>query len=273
MTRKLNLLKILDELGILYTDLNDLIGDYDAMHQWESKAYTGWIPNGTPTGITSSRKHLYITYSSSIIMYNKLGERLKEKSSDSSGAWGIDIDETKNLLCFINYDTITILNLKLTLIKSWPLPTSPYYGFRGIKMNNDILYLTIEGCHRLFILQISDGTNVTTRGKVNSGSKPEEFNYPNGITVCSNYIYVCDRNNHRVQILKKERVTYSHQWGGDDQSRFLNPCSIYYHILEEIFYIGDKYSIQLFSIDNMFIQRLEEDNDDEGHKKKRWIVE
>jgi len=48
------------------------------------------------------------------------------------------------------------------------------------------------------------------------------------------------------------------QWGtkGTDLGKFCSPGSIYYSLLEEMFYIGDAYSIQLFTKDGICLQRI-----------------
>jgi len=121
-------------------------------------------------------------------------------------------------------------------------------------------YLTIDGFHQIFLCNNQDGKVLKKWGTVNSGSKHGEFNYPYGITVNNTYVYVCDCYNHRIQILIKENGNFFHQWGKGQSStkkgQFSYPGSIFYHILEEMFYIGDWYSVQLFTKENICIQRI-----------------
>jgi len=67
----------------------------------------------------------------------------------------------------------------------------------------------------------------------------------------SNYVYICDCDNHRVQVLMKENGEFKSQWGRglkqrEELGEFSFPCVIYYDFNEQLFYIGDRYSVQLF---------------------------
>jgi len=76
------------------------------------------------------------------------------------------------------------------------------------------------------------------------------------------YLYVCDHRNDRVQILTKDKGIYVAHWGNGETSTekggLTRPSSIFLDELENIFYVGDKYSVQLFLSDGKCIQRLGE---------------
>jgi len=88
------------------------------------------------------------------------------------------------------------------------------------------------------------------------------FDSPCGITVNNKYSYICDLNNHRVQLLHKENGTFYYKLGTEALSSklggFAFPYSIFYHAFEEILYVGDQYSLQLFIKENNYecIQRI-----------------
>jgi len=98
-------------------------------------------------------------------------------------------------------------------------------------------------------------------GFVKLGSKVGEFNNPLGLTVDNKYVYVCDHYNHRIQLLTKETGIYFSQWGNEtedtEQLQFCFPRSIYNHLSEDLIYVGDLGSVQLFRKDSVYLQRLE----------------
>jgi len=98
-------------------------------------------------------------------------------------------------------------------------------------------------------------------GSLRSGEKPGEFSYPGGLAVNSQYVYICDYNNHRIQLLTKESGKYFSQWGTGlpnqaAEGQFYYPLCISYSRSEGIFYVGDRVSVQLFWRDGRCIQRL-----------------
>jgi len=57
----------------------------------------------------------------------------------------------------------------------------------------------------------------------------------------------------------KETGTFSHIWGSTqstEKGQFGTPYSIFYERIDEIFYIGDSCSVQLYTKDNVCIQRI-----------------
>jgi len=133
-------------------------------------------------------------------------------------------------------------------------------NFRGLKIDGIILYLTIEEINQIFLCNPSDGKILNLYGTINRGSQPGEFTYPFGITVNNKYVYICDNENHRIQILNKENGKFSHQWGSGERSwekgQFMYPYSIYRDLEEDIFYVGDGCSVQLFTKENICLQRI-----------------
>jgi len=109
-------------------------------------------------------------------------------------------------------------------------------------------------------------------GSRGSSSKIGEFDYPVGLTVDNKYIYICDCSNHRVQILTKENGIYYSKWGtANTKGQFINPYGIYNHLPEDIIYVGDASSVQLFSKDGVCIQRLGEEFYGSKMKQFNWV--
>jgi len=257
------LLDLLRDLHLLHTDLNRLVAGYDTT-QWEPTAFTTWKQQGSPTGIFHYKRNAHLLYvcnydSNLIFTCNSIGEKLKENRSFNTPC-GLDIDEKTNLLYVVDHNNVTILNPDLDLISFWELPKKEHSYFRGLKLNNNVLYLTIRGIHQIFLCNPHDGKVLNKWGNIEGGSKQEEFNFPLGLTTNNKYLYLCDSENHRIHVLLKENGQFYQQWGNGKEStekgQFTYPYCVVYYVEEEIFYIGDNCSVQIFSEDGTCIQRL-----------------
>jgi len=270
----MSLLNVLEELKILYTDLCLICVQYDNIRQWESTAETTWDEKVGPAGlINSKQKQLYVCHCSTpaIVLYHTNHQKITENLS-LTFPFGLDLDDEKNLLYVADEKNMTILNFQLEFLNSWPLP--PTCGFfRGVKIDQNILYLTLGGIHCIYIYQAEDGKFLKLWNNEDRDRPEDAFDCPFGLTVDNKYVYVCDKNHHRVQILVKETGKFYSQWGEGKESiqkgKFSNPRSIYYHFNENIFYIGDQFSIQLFTKEgDLCVQRL--GDPEEGNKKNRF---
>jgi len=262
---KLKLHIVFRDYSVFPEVLIDVIIPYCAWTRWEQSASTSWNPEEVPRGLTSYQQQLYLCHydpSQGVSIYNTSGEIIRSNSSFKS-PFGIDIDPKKSLIYIADWNHVTILNLNLEVASSWRLPTripnSNFQSFRGLKVDNAILYLTINEVHQIFICNSFDGTLLNIWGGA-AGSKPSEFNYPRGLAVDNKCVYICDCDNHRIQILKKDKGIFVSQWGtgsqGTESGQFEFPNGIYKDILETIFYVGDSSSVQLFSKDGICFQRL-----------------
>jgi len=74
--------------------------------------------------------------------------------------------------------------------------------------------------------------------------------------VNNNTLYICDSFNHRIQSLNKNHFSFCTQWGshGTDNGQFRYPESICNW--ENILYVGDNVSVQLFTSEGTFLSRL-----------------
>jgi len=151
MQRHKNLLKILEDLKILYTDLNLLVVQYDVL-KWESEAFRSWTEKST-TGILGYNQQLYVCHRlpHSLGIYNTNNIKIREtlKFTEPSG---IDMDPQKKLLYIVDDRNFTILNFKLVKITSWKLPERGYGYFRGLKIDKTLAYITLGGIHQIFFM-------------------------------------------------------------------------------------------------------------------------
>jgi len=173
----------------------------------------------------------------------------------------IDLDQKKSLVYIAGRNCVTILDLNLDFLSSWKLPKEPPFiwsTFRGLKIDGNILYLTINGLNQICLCNSQDGKLLKEFGTIHGGSGDGQFSQPYGVTVDGQYLYICDCGNHRVQILMKENGIYYEKWGkeGSEEGQFRFPYSIYNNVLEDLIYVGDDHSVQLFKKDGVCIQRL-----------------
>jgi len=190
-------LDLLGELELLYIELNYLVIEYESIKQWKTTPFTSWDQQGIPTGIVIYQQQLYVcNYTPHLaVSFNlKDGKKIKENSTFLFPC-GIDVDEEKERLYLADKKTISILNLKLDSISTLELPViapeSSY--FRGIKFNNNILYLSLQNIQQIFLLKSDDGKVLNQWGNEDGGSNIEEFREPRGLTVNSLYLYICDQ--------------------------------------------------------------------------------
>ena len=89
---------------------------------------------------------------------------------------------------------------------------------------DDNIYVTDSGNCTLFKIS-KEGKLMKTVGQ--NGTRPGEFNNPSFIKVVNDRLYVCDRGNHRVQILNTE-LEYMDSFGcyGNGDSQFKCPNDI-----------------------------------------------
>ena len=88
-------------------------------------------------------------------------------------------------------------NASLNIMKTLQLP-----GVGEILVEGDYLYYTDIAQHRVVKADLN-GTTISSIGT--QGNKPGQFNFPNGIRLSRDgEIYVCDCNNHRVQVFDQD---------------------------------------------------------------------
>jgi len=177
---------------------------------------------------------------------------LKKKSPSVNRPSGIVFYD--NNLYIIDQKNVSIFDLQFQLLSSFPVPESSA-GFNNLKVDADLIYITIHAIHLVFIYT-KDGKLKHTIGSSIGGSKMGEFHIPYGLTVDTNTLYVCDFNNNRIQTFSKVDYSFCKQWGnkGTDKGQFNGPYSISYY--QDILYIGDDYCLQLFTCDGICLQRI-----------------
>jgi len=73
------------------------------------------------------------------------------------------------------------------------------------------LIVTGKSSHRLSVYDAEDGTRLREFGS--EGAGPGQFDRPNGIAVYGDYVFVVERDNHRVQVLSLPDFTFVGTFG------------------------------------------------------------
>jgi len=271
--------EILNSLDLLIRDLIHLIVEYSTNYNdWETTAFISWPTKGASGGIINYQQKIYLCNwdsSMTVSIYNTNGELLKQDRESLQNPFSIDIDENKELVYVAGEGHVTILNLNLEFQTSWK---PPQHFTRGVKVDNDELYLTVFSSPRVYVCNSYDGKILKIYGSTKVGSNPCEFDYPYGLTIDKENIYVCDCNNNRIQVLSRSDGHYVTHWGRGRRGilnlglgEFNYPNVIYEHIDDEIFYVGDAYSLQLFRKDGVCIQKIGESTQGKGMNQFTYI--
>jgi len=97
MTRLKSLVELLNQLEVLYNDLNNLIAQYEVNLEWKEGFETAWKTKDYPCGILCSQRLIYSCQFGSdyhlVTTYNSIGECIKENTALSQPVQ-IDIDNT-----------------------------------------------------------------------------------------------------------------------------------------------------------------------------------
>ena len=121
----------------------------------------------------------------------------------------------------------------------------------------DNVYVT--GCHRLQKFS-SSGKLIKCVGR--KGKEEGEFNDPSGITLYADKIFVCDRNNHRIQVFDCD-LSFFQSFGsfGSGGGEFDSPLDVTFDTLENM-YVADcgNSRVQILDASGRFIHVLGEQN-------------
>jgi len=174
-----------------------------------------------------------------------------------------DINFYQNKFYIVDKKNVSICNLQLQRLSSFPLPElGPHIPH--LTVDNNLIYVT--GYRNQVCIYMSDGTIQNTMGSIDASSAQGEFNNPCGLTVNDNTLYICDSRNHRIETFFTQDDSFVREWGryGSEKGQFKLPYIIY--CCEDIVYVGDNLSVQLFTSEGLFIQRIGnfEEGDEEG---------
>jgi len=125
----------------------------------------------------------------------------------------------KNSLLYLADQThVTVFNFQFHIVASWGLPSTSTDIQRSIKVDRDVVYLTIYGKHQIFVCNALDGKLAKRWGTRAPSATPRLFHCPAGLSCDEQYVYICDERNHRIQILAKDGLFVT-QWGRGKKSK------------------------------------------------------
>src|SRR5579872_5987401 len=265
-SRKTNILQILNHCNLLCCDVNQLIAEYDAK-EWKTSSEMLINLTALPYagGFLVYQQQIYVCSKSEISIYNMIEKTKIRKNLHFVASSGFDINQQKKVLYIADENSVFVINLDLCVVSSWRTPCRIKFGLCYLKSDGETLYLSISRIHKVFACNSNNGQVLQQFGS-GCGSQPNQFDLPLQLTANGKTLYVCDTRNHRVQVLEKNNGTFFTQWvkgkSSTEKGQFYCPYSIYYHISENIFYVGDNYSVQLFTNHNdntcTCLQRLNE---------------
>jgi len=243
---------------LLYKELNGIVVEYNRIHydNKSSQTFENTSKNHYIVGMISDQNLLYVCErgsDGSILLYNQEGQKITPKHPIELD-YPTDIDLCNNKLYIIDSKKIVICNLKFQFLSSFPIPDSPG-AWNHLSVDNAVIYVTPVHHHYIYLYS-EDGKVTNTIGSSSKGDADGEFNLPMGLTNNLHYLYVCDGCNDRIQVIDKKTLLFSKKWGkkGKRDGKFQFPFSIRYY--DEIIYVGDELSVQLFESCGIFKQRM-----------------
>ena len=173
--------------------------------------------------------------------------------------WGVAVSDDGHVIV-TEWDSgrVIILNKENNFVES--------VGFRsprGVAITPDNFILVSDN-HRIGKISM-DGDCIASVGE--EGSGPLQFNYPAGIAISpiTGQVYIADWDNHRIQVLNPEDLTFSHSFGskGSANGQFQYPCDIAIDS-RGLVYVTDanNHRIQNFSPDGRFVAQFGNDLSD-----------
>lgn len=110
-----------------------------------------------------------------------------------------------------------------------------FYSPRRIAIYGDILYVADRANHRVQIFNVANPLSPAYLHTIGisgvPGSDNDHLDYPQGVSIDSNFIYVADSNNARVQVFWRGSYAYAWtiggSWGsGNDQFGYIEDVSV-----------------------------------------------
>ena len=129
-----------------------------------------------------------------------------------------------------------------------------FQSITGIAVyNNEHVYVSDSdlNCIQKFKL---DGKFVYKFGSY--GSKNGQFRSPHGLLVCDSKLFVCDRQNHRIQIFIRENWCSTFGREGTEPGSFKEPIDLSLNNNEDQIFVTDNknHRIQVFTLDGLFVR-------------------
>ena len=167
--------------------------------------------------------------------------------------WGVALNSSEEVLV-ADMQYVVVYDKQGTKLRSFK-PSKQKYSevLCGVAVdNNDNVYVTDTGNHCIYKFD-KDGNQV---GKVGaSGNKKREFQYPRGVSVANDKLFVCDYGNNRIQVFTMS-LEFVEEYGtkGSEDGQFVSVSDIAFDE-EENAYVCDRGNnrVQVFTKDWSFL--------------------
>jgi len=249
---KAELIILLDSLRLFPTVLSDVVAQYCVQIRYDATKPQTWDQK-YPLGLAFDGRSLYTCSTSDIQTWTLDGKQVIEKKTFTSLEKPSDIVYFNNSFYIIDQVRISMFNYQKELITTWSLPHNATL-YRSLFVEINCLYVTLLSIPHIFSLLPQPGQSFTKLGSDGKGENPIEVLSPGGLAVSKNLLYVCECFSGKVKILDKDNnFTLKNSIEG-----LTSPYAIY--MVEDIVYIGDERSVEIFLRDendkHQLIQRI-----------------
>ena len=138
--------------------------------------------------------------------------------------YGVAVNSAEEVLV-TERKKIAVFDKKGKKLRDIKMPTDDV-DLNGIAIDeDDNIYVTDSGRYCLVKLNKAGKVLKTVGAR---GSDDGEFNYPRGVAVIGDRVFVCDSDNHRLQVFTKERLEFVKTIGsqGEGHEHFDTPVDI-----------------------------------------------
>jgi len=172
------------------------------------------------------------------------------------------MDFYQNNFYVVGEDKIFLLNFNFEIVSSFSISNLHNSTEKIIKVDDSLIYLTIGESDFVYVY--------TNKGQIHQLVNQRKSNIiqlsrPYALAFNSDLLYVSDICCYFIFVFSKKDYSFEKAWGGYGKCDgiFFLPFSLYYW--EDILYVGDSQSVQLFEKNGSFLQRL--GGPDRGNKE------
>eukprot|EP00455_Lapot_gusevi_P053075 TRINITY_DN8202_c0_g5_i4.p1 TRINITY_DN8202_c0_g5~~TRINITY_DN8202_c0_g5_i4.p1 ORF type:complete len:361 (-),score=46.86 TRINITY_DN8202_c0_g5_i4:9-1010(-) len=129
--------------------------------------------------------------------------------------WGVAVDEARDRLYVADRDKHRVVVLRLSdgsIEAVWGTVRDRLHYPAGLALSTSsgLLYVADWGNHCVKGLRVSDGQCAQVLG-TGKGSGDHQMNYPQGVAVCGEFVYVADTDNRRVLVYSQQNGRFLRQ--------------------------------------------------------------
>ncbi|XP_065915584.1 E3 ubiquitin-protein ligase TRIM71-like [Dysidea avara] len=128
-----------------------------------------------------------------------------------------------------------------------------FKGIAGIALHKECLFVADQ--HQNLVVKLElDGNFISCFGSL--GTSKGQFRSPHGLVFSqSEYLFVCDRYNHRIQVFRNEKFVYCFGKHGSEPGAFNQPVDLTLNNSESQLFITDNCNnrVQVFSLQGKFL--------------------